>query len=217
MEQKDYNRKLSAILSADVKGYSLLMRSDEEATVRTLNKYRAIIAELVEKYQGRVVDSLGDNILAEFASVVHSVQCGFDIQASLQEENASLSEERRMMFRIGINLGDVIQDGERIYGDGVNVAARMEALAEPGGICVSGSAYDQIENKVAFGCEYLGEQTVKNISTPIRVYRLINDKTRNDCTIQNRKFNSPAFIHYDQFSMMFNNERRHTFGFFIDR
>ena len=183
MEQKDYNRKLSAILSADVKGYSLLMRSDEEATVRSLNKYRAIITELVEKYQGRVVDSPGDNILAEFASVVHSVQCGFDIQASLQAENAKLSEDRRMEFRIGINLGDVIQDGERIYGDGVNVAARMESLAEPGGICVSGSAYDQIENKFAFGCEYLGEQTVKNISTPIRVYRLTSDELGRGCTV----------------------------------
>ena len=186
MDQKGFNRKLSAILSADVKGYSRLMRSDEEATVRTLTKYRSAITKLVLKYQGRVVDSPGDNILAEFASVVHAVQCGFEIQNSLQTENAELPEDRRMEFRIGINLGDVIQEGERIYGDGVNVAARMESLAEPGGICVSGSAYDQIENKVASGCEYLGEQTVKNISTPIRVYRLKNDETKNDCTIQNQ-------------------------------
>jgi adenylate cyclase len=178
------NRKLSAILSADVKGYSRLMRSDEEATVRTLTKYRSVITELVLRYQGRVVDSPGDNILAEFASVVHAVQCGFDTQALLQAENAKLSEDRRMEFRIGINLGDVIQEGKRIYGDGVNVAARMESLAEPGGICVSGSAYDQIENKFAFGCEYLGEQIVKNISTPIRVYRLIRDEAGQGCRIR---------------------------------
>jgi adenylate cyclase len=188
MEPTGFNRKLAAILSADVKGYSRLMRSDEEATVRTLTEYRSIIINLVSKYHGRVVDSPGDNILAEFASVVHAVQCGFAIQTSLQDENTNLPEDRRMEFRIGINLGDVIQDGERIYGDGVNVAARMEALADPGGICVSGSAYDQIETKVAFGCEYLGEQTVKNISTPIRVYRLTNDKAEGECTIkiQNR-------------------------------
>ncbi len=184
MEPTGLNRKLTAILSADVKGYSRLMRSDEEATVRTLTKYRSAITKLVLKYQGRVVDSPGDNILAEFASVVHAVQCSFDIQASLQSENAKLSEDRRMEFRIGINLGDVILDGERIYGDGVNVAARMESLAEAGGICVSGSAYDQIENKLAFGCEYLGEQTVKNISTPIRVYRLSSDETGNGCIVR---------------------------------
>ena len=184
MSEDLINRKLSAILSADVKGYSRLMRSDEEATVRTLTLYRSVIAELVSKYQGRIVDSPGDNVLAEFASVVHAVQCGFDIQTSLQSENAKLSENRRMEFRIGINLGDVIQEGKRIYGDGVNVAARMESLAEAGGICVSGSAYDQIENKFAFGCEYLGEQTVKNISTPIRVYRLTRDEAGQGCTIR---------------------------------
>ncbi|CAB1085607.1 FIG140336: TPR domain protein [Olavius algarvensis Delta 1 endosymbiont] len=167
MKQRNYRRKLSVILSADVKGYSLLMRSNEEATVHTLTKYRAIIAELCTKYQGRIVDSPGDNILAEFDSVVHAVQCGFDIQASLKVENTKLAEDRRMEFRIGINLGDVIQDGERIYGDGVNIAARMESLAEAGGICVTGSAYDQIENKFSFACEYLGEHTVKNISTKV--------------------------------------------------
>ena len=184
MAKEDFKRKLAAILSADVKGYSRLMRSDEEDTVRTLTIYRSVITELVLKYNGRIVDSPGDNILAEFASVVHAVQCAFDIQASLQVENAKLSEDRRMEFRIGINLGDVIQDGERIYGDGVNVTARMESLAEAGGICVSGSAYDQIENKFAFGCEYLGEQTVKNISTPIRVYRLTSDETGKTCTFR---------------------------------
>jgi adenylate cyclase len=196
MSEDLINRKLSAILSADVKGYSRLMRSDEEATVRTLTEYRSVIAELVSKYQGRIVDSPGDNVLAEFASVVHAVQCGFEIQASLQAENTKLSKDRRMEFRIGINLGDVIQEGKRIYGDGVNVAARMESLAEPGGICVSGSAYDQIENKFGFGCEYLGEQKVKNISTPIRVYRLIRDEAGQGCTIrtQDRKSSNPLIF-----------------------
>ena len=189
MEPTSFNRKLAAILSADVKGYSRLMRSDEEATVRTLTGYRSVIIEIVSKYHGRVVDSPGDNILAEFASVVHAVQCGFDIQTSLKDENANLPEDRRMEFRIGINLGDVIQDGERLYGDGVNVAARMESLAEAGGICISASAYDQIENKFAFGCEYLGEKFVKNIATPIRVYRLTSDETGKACNvrIQSRK------------------------------
>ena len=147
MEQKGFNRKLSAILSADVKGHSRLMRKNEEATVRTLTAYRAVISEIVLKYQGRVVDTPGDNLLAEFASVVHAVQCGIDLQESIQIENTKLSEDKRMEFRIGINLGDVIQDEERIYGDGVNVAARMESLSDAGGICVSGTAYDQIENR----------------------------------------------------------------------
>jgi len=184
MESKGFNRKLSAILSADVKGYSRLMRSDEETTVHTLTRYREVISKLVSQYQGRVVDSPGDNILVEFASVVHAVKCGFDIQATLESENAELSEDRRMEFRLGINLGDVIQDGERIYGDGVNVAARMESLAEPGGICVAGSVYDQIEDKFAFGCEYLGEQVVKNISTPIRVYRISSDESSQGCRVR---------------------------------
>ncbi len=183
MEPQSFKRKLSAILSADVKGYSRLMRSDEEATVRTLTEYRALITELVSRYHGRVVDSPGDNILCEFASVVHAVQCAFNIQASLQTRNIELPADRRMEFRIGINLGDVIYDGERIYGDGVNVAARMESLADAGGICISGSAYDQIENKLSFGCEYLGEQSVKNISTPIRVYRLTGGENDDECRV----------------------------------
>jgi len=183
MESKGFNRKLSAILSADVKGYSRLMRLDEETTVRTLTQYREVITKLVSQYQGRVVDSPGDNILAEFASVVHAVKCGLEVQATLEFENTNLPEDRRMEFRIGINLGDVIYEGERIYGDGVNVAARMESLAEPGGICVSGSVYDQIENKFGFGCEFLGKRTVKNISTPIRVYRISSDETILGCHV----------------------------------
>jgi len=166
-------RKLSAILSADAKGYSRLMGEDELATVRTLEAYREMMAEVIRRYRGRVVDSPGDNLLAEFGSVVDAVASAVDIQKGLKARNENLPENRRMEFRIGINLGDVIEEGERIYGDGVNVAARIEGLAEGGGICISGTAYDQVENKVGVGFEYLGEQFVKNIRKPVRVYRVV--------------------------------------------
>jgi adenylate cyclase len=165
-------RKLTAILSADVEGYSRLMGEDEAATVRTITAYRETMSGLIQQYRGRVVDSPGDNLLAEFASVVDAVQCAVEVQQVLKVKNTELPEDRRMQFRIGINLGDVIEEGQRIYGDGVNIAARIEGLAEGGGICISGSAHEQIENKLALGYEYLGEQTVKNISKPIRVYRV---------------------------------------------
>jgi len=132
-------RKLAAILSADVKGYSRLMGEDEVATVRTLTAYRAVIAALIQQHHGRVVDSPGDNLLAEFASAVDAVQCAAEIQRELKARNADLPAHRKMEFRIGINVGDVIVEGERLYGDGVNIAARLEGLAEPGGICVSGT------------------------------------------------------------------------------
>jgi len=172
MATEDFKRKLTAILSADVKGYSRLMGEDEEATVRTITAHRKVITSVIEKYRGRVVDSPGDNILAEFVSVVDAVQSAVEIQEVIRAKNAELPEDRRMEFRIGINLGDVIQEGDRIYGDGVNIAARVEGLAEPGGICISGSAYEQIENKLALGYDYIGEHTVKNIVKPIRVYRV---------------------------------------------
>jgi len=172
MAAEDFKRKLTAILSADVKGYSRLMGEDEEATVRTITAHRKVITSVIEKYRGRVVDSPGDNILAEFVSVVDAVQSAVEIQEVIRAKNAELPEERRMEFRIGVNLGDVIQEGERIYGDGVNIAARIEGLADPGGICISGSAYEQIENKLALGYDYIGEHTVKNIVKPIRVYKV---------------------------------------------
>jgi len=172
MATEDFKRKLSAILSADVKGYSRLMGEDEEATVRTITSHRKVITSVIEKYRGRVVDSPGDNILAEFVSVVDAVQSAVEIQEVIRAKNAELPEDRKMEFRIGINLGDVIQEGERIYGDGVNIAARVEGLAEAGGICISGSAYEQIENKLALGYDYIGEHTVKNIVKPIRVYKV---------------------------------------------
>jgi adenylate cyclase len=165
-------RKLVAILSADVTGYSLLMGEDEEGTVRTLMTYRLAMSALIQQHRGRVVDSPGDNLLAEFASVVDAVQAAVAIQRELSARNAELPLHRRMEFRIGINLGDVIVEGERIYGDGVNIAARLEGLAEPAGICVSGTAYDQVEDKLDLAYVFEGEHTVKNIAKPVRVYRV---------------------------------------------
>ena len=151
------------------------MGEDEEATVRTITNYREVITKVVQKHRGRVVDSPGDNILAEFTSVVDAVRGAVEIQEELKVRNAELPENRRMEFRIGVNLGDVIHEEERIYGDGVNVAARVESLAEARGICVSGTAFDQIENKLPLGYEYLGKQSVKNISKPVRVYKVLMD------------------------------------------
>jgi adenylate cyclase len=165
-----FKRKLAAILSADVAGYSRMMSEDEAATVRTLKEYRMTISEIVQKHNGRVVDSPGDNLLAEFASVVDSVECAIDIQEALHAKNDELPENRRMMFRIGINLGDVIDEDGRIYGDGVNIAARVENFADSGGICISGEAYDHVENKLKFDYEYLGEKIAKNIKRPIRAW-----------------------------------------------
>ena len=172
MDERPAERKLAAILSADVEGYSRLMGEDELATVRALTESREVIAAAVARHGGRVVDSPGDNVLADFASVVDAVRCAVDIQRALGSRNAELPPSRRMRFRIGINLGDVIVQGERLYGDGVNIAARLEGLAEGGGICVSGTAYDQIEGKLPFAFEFSGEHTVKNIARPVRVYRL---------------------------------------------
>jgi len=168
-------RKLTAILSADVKGYSRMMGEDELATVDTLKRHRGLISSLVQQYSGRVVDSPGDNILAEFGSVVDAVECAVEIQEKLDEKNADLPQNRRMEFRIGVNLGDVIEDEGRIYGDGVNVAARVEGLAEGGGIRISGIAFDSVRNKLNLGYEYLGEHQVKNISEPIRVYKVLTE------------------------------------------
>ena len=168
-------RKLAAILSTDVKGYSRLMGDDEEATIRTLTTYREIISSHVRQHRGRVVDSPGDNLLAEFASAVDAVRSAAEIQHALKENNVDLPDHRKMEFRIGINVGDVVVEGERIYGDGVNIAARLEALAEGGGICISGTVYDQVENKLDklyLGYTDLGQQSVKNIARPVRVYRV---------------------------------------------
>ncbi len=149
------------------------MGEDEAATVSTIETYREVMSTLIKQHRGRVVDSPGDNVLAEFGSVVDAVQCGVAVQNELQARNAELPENRRMQFRIGINLGDVIEEGDRIYGDGVNIAARLEALANPGGICISKTAFDHIETKLPLGYEYLGDQTVKNIAKPVGAYRVL--------------------------------------------
>ncbi len=173
MVEEKVRRKLAAILSADVVGYSKLMSDDEAATVETISKYRAEIESIVNRHEGRVVNAPGDNILAEFVSAVEAVQAAVEIQSAIETLNAGLPEHRQMHFRIGLNLGDVIekQDGT-IYGDGVNIAARMEALADTGGICVSNSIQDAVRGKLDFGFEFLGERSVKNIDEPVRVYRV---------------------------------------------
>lgn len=173
MTTEDFKRKLTAVFSADVAGYSRLMGDNEAETVKTLETYKGVISSLIKQHRGRVVDSTGDNLLAEFGSVVDAVQCAVAVQKELQTRNSDLPEERKMLFRIGINLGDVIEEQDRLYGDGVNIAARLEALADPGGICVSKTAFDHIESKLPLGYEFLGEQEVKNIAKPVGAYKVL--------------------------------------------
>ena len=168
-------RKLTAILCADVYGYSRLMGQDEEATLRTLSSHRKFVDSLIAQHRGRFVNSAGDSVLAEFVSVVNAVQCAVEIQNAIKAENAEVPPERRMQFRIGVNSGDVMVEGEQIYGDGVNVAARLESLADPGGICISGVVYDQVKGKLALNYQDLGAQQVKNIAEPVRVYRVLSE------------------------------------------
>jgi adenylate cyclase len=177
VRQVGVERKLTAILCADVHGYSRLMGEDEEATLVTLTAHRKIIDRLIEQHHGRFVNSAGDSVLAEFASVVQAVNCAVDIQTALKAENANLPPERRMEFRIGVNLGDVMVEGDQIYGDGINVAARLESLADPGGICISGKVHEEIRSKLPLGHEDLGEQTVKNIAHPVHVWRVLLNGT----------------------------------------
>jgi adenylate cyclase len=170
MAEKGFKRKLAAILSADVVNYSSLMDDNEEETIRILKNYCSAITTLIRHNRGRLVDIVGDNLLAEFNSAVDAVNCGTEIQQELAQRNMELPDNRKMEFRIGINVGDVVEENGRIYGDGVNIAARVEGLAEAGGICISGRVYDQVENKLDLAYAYLGEQKVKNIARPIRVY-----------------------------------------------
>jgi adenylate cyclase len=174
MTEEGTKRKLTAILSADVKEYSRLMSQDERGTIRTLIAYREAMSKLIQEYKGRVVDSPGDNLLAEFGSVVDAVNCAVEIQRELAERNAELPPARQMEFRIGINLGDVVEEEGRIYGDGVNIAARLESLAEGGGISISGKVHKEVKTRLGLEYEYLGEQTVKNIPEPVEVYRVLS-------------------------------------------
>ncbi len=174
-DKKKVTRKLRAILSADVKGYSILMADDELATINTLREHRNIMSACIEYRGGRVVDAVGDNLLAEFGSAVDAVQCSVEIQEKLKNRNQHLPDDKKLEFRIGVNIGDVIQDRERIFGEGINVAARIEGLADAGGVCISRNAYDHVKNKLKLGYEYAGEHYVKNIKEPVRVYRILLD------------------------------------------
>ena len=164
------SRKLAAILAADIAGYSALMGSDEARTVRDLKEHQAVVLPMIGAFGGRIIDTAGDGILAEFASVVNAVECAVAIQKTMAERNASIGQARQMQFRMGVNIGDVIYDEARIYGDGINIAARLEGISEPGGIYVSRQAYDQIEGKVALSFRKLGPQSLKNIVKPVEVF-----------------------------------------------
>ena len=177
MADENVTRKLAAIFYADVAGYSRLTGEDEEGTHRTLSAHLDAITTVIEGHGGQVLHYAGDAILAEFASVVVAVTCAVDVQRDLTDRNDGLPEDRKVQFRVGVNLGDVIVDRGEIYGDGVNIAARLEALAEPGGICVSRTVYNHIKGKVDLGFEDLGEQKVKNIPEPVQVYRVKPDDT----------------------------------------
>ena len=175
MTEERAKRKLSGILSADAVGYSRLMQEDEASTIVTLAESKELMANLIQQYRGRVVDAPGDNLLAEFGSVVDAIECAVKVQQELKTKNAQLPDNRKMPFRIGVNLGDVVEEADRIYGDGVNIAARLEGLAKPGGICISRTAYDHVKNKLKLGYEYLGVHSVKNISEPVKVYRVLTE------------------------------------------
>jgi adenylate cyclase len=181
-------RKLTTILCADVHGYSRLMEQDEAATLATLRGYRDAIDGLIARHRGRIASTAGDSLLADFPSVVEAVQCAIEIQQELAGRNRSLPDGRRMAFRIGLNLGDVMLHDGDLFGEGVNVAARLEALAEPGGICISRTVYDQVRNKLSVGFEDLGDQPVKNISEPVQAFRVRLDGAAQD---SGRKATSP--------------------------
>jgi TolB-like protein/class 3 adenylate cyclase/cytochrome c-type biogenesis protein CcmH/NrfG len=172
MDETPIERRLAAILAADIAGYSRLMAADEVATVATLKAHLAVVLPLVESHGGRIQDTAGDGILAEFRSVLQAVECAVAIQRTMAERNAGVPQLRRMQYRIGVNLGDVIYDGTRVYGDGVNIAARLESVAEPGGICISEDAFRQIRGRLPIDFVDLGEQSLKNIR-PLRVYRAL--------------------------------------------
>ena len=173
MASEDIKRKLTTILATDVEGYTRLMRADEEATLKTLGEYREIIDGLIARHDGRVFSTGGDSVLAEFGSAVEAVRCAISIQEEIASRNTELADDRKLMFRIGINVGDVMIRDDDLFGDGVNVAARLEGLAQPGGVCVSGSVFEQIKHKLSLGFEDMGAQEVKNIAEPVAAYRLV--------------------------------------------
>ena len=177
MTETRMERRLSAILAADIAGYSALMGADEARTVRDLKGHQAVVLPMVGEFGGRIIDTAGDGILAEFPSVVNAVKCAVAIQSKMADRNATIEPERRMQFRVGINIGDVVYDEARIYGDGINVAARLEGIAEVGGICISSKVYEEINGRIDLPCEDIGEQQLKNIARPVRAYHLRVDST----------------------------------------
>ena len=178
------DRKLTTILSADVAGYSAMMERDEAGTLALLKTSREMMTAEIERHRGRIVNTAGDGLLAEFASVVNAVECSVRVQRVLAERNASLRAPERMRFRIGVNLGDVMVDGDDLFGEGVNVAARLQALAEPGGILISGAVFDQVRTKLSVGFDFLGPQSVKNISDPVPAWRVVLDESARGETIE---------------------------------
>jgi len=166
------SRRLTAIVAADIASYSALMGADEVATVRDLKGHQSVIFPMIAGYSGRIIDTAGDGVMAEFASVLNAVKCAAAIQETMAERNAAVEPDRRMQFRIGINQGDVVFDEQRIYGDGINIAARLEGVAEPGGICISGKVYEEIKGKVELQFIDMGEQQFKNIPELVRTYKV---------------------------------------------
>ena len=171
MTDDKVKRRLTTVLCADVQGYSRMMEADEAGTMALLRRYRAAISGLVERHDGRIVNTWGDAVIAEFASVVEAVQCAVEIQQEISSQQSAEPDAQRMRFRIGINLGDVMVEGSDIYGDGVNIASRLQELAEPGGVVISGTVYDQVHNKLSLGFDFLGRQEVKNVA-PVTSYRV---------------------------------------------
>src|SRR5260370_23055896 len=172
MTDDKVKRRLTTVLCADVYGYSRLMGADEAGTLGTLRRHRSAIAALVERHDGRIVNTWRDAVIAEFASVVEAVQCAVEVQQEISNQESDAPDAQRMRFRIGVNLGDVMVDGADIYGDGVNIAARLQEIAEPGGVVVSGPVYDQVHNKLSLGFDSLGQQQVKNVVAPVTSYRV---------------------------------------------
>ena len=177
MDDAPITRKLAVIFAADVAGYARLMAADEEGTLAALNARRQVIDELIARHRGRIFTTAGDSVMAEFASAVEAARCAPAIQQEIERQNADLPEPGRMLFRLGVNLGDVMIGGANLFGDGVNMAARLEGVAEPGSICISGAVYDQVRNKVDLGFADLGERSLKNIGYPVRVFGVRRDRT----------------------------------------
>ncbi|MDH5749341.1 MAG: adenylate/guanylate cyclase domain-containing protein [Rhodospirillales bacterium] len=197
MGQEKVARKLAAILYADVAGYSRLTGEDEVGTHKTLKAYLGVFTATIEQHGGRIVHFAGDAVLAEFSSVVDALTCAVSVQRALNSRNQPLKESQKLQFRVGINLGEVIFDDDEIYGDGVNIAARLESLADPGGIYVSQSVYDQVRNKVDLEFDFQGEQKVKNIADPVRAYKVILDSGGRDAAppaVRPGKSRTPAML-----------------------